>query len=1230
MRDYSHTHLIRHFKAMGYDFRASGVCAGLAQMSIQAFLAGREEFARFNQRLELIATNSPEELSNRIRKAREAIAERSRKKRLEVKSDANEIVIVELTEEEELLTETEAFFGGIELYHDPEYHRDFFSKLVSQPEVQEILPFMESTTLVEQGGMRVIDSFPGIYSLVELQDYFNRLTQILLHYCPPCDLAMGLACVNHRISILFDKTRGLWIMSDANNLPPKELLTGAELADAVLEALAKNTGEGERATKVAFNTTVYATERNELQVKKRMDKVKQSVEFSRAHAVTLGKVKERTEGLTVSLATIAAKCGHKDVLKLIAAAKPGALNEGSYLGYTPLHAAAELNLPKLVKILVDEKVPLETRNQLGQSPLELAISRKSMEAMILLLDEQKDLASAVVNASGWLPLHVAAQKNNVEAIKLLVQKGANPLAELAGGWSAVSIAAENGQVEALKALIAIVSPMNLEKASYDGTTPLMQAVKGGHAQIVAVLAEAKIDFNKKNRAGKSALHLAVEKKDLAVVKALILGGATVDVEDNDGNTPLHLAAEQNQKEMFDLLMEHGASMRKSNRAGKTPLSSDFIGGDVLGAFTLFNLMLQKIDGLQRRLTERDDCQAILKQLKKEVVKSYHKAAFSEFYSELTPEAGLAFVAAENDNSAALLLLRAEEKIDFEAKSASGWLPLHRAVINGSKKIIDILIRDKGSLSHEIKSSGATAAYLAAEGGFTDILRKLVAHLPPAVLNKANAKNETPLYAAVANGHDQTAQLLLEAKVDVNRAANSGWSPIHQAIEKNHFKIFQMLVEVADLNKEVGTTGVTPVALAAEHGRSEFLRILIRKAPAVNIRKKSANGRTPLMRAVHNRHVKAAKMLIDALEAKDLNEKDNNGESALHRAIENNDIELVQALIEKGADVNLVKGRFAETPIQLAVMGHKVEIVNLLRKNGAVSRKADTRGQSALSIGTPLADATTRKKELFIVIEAWMEELEQAHPGQILPAAVNLEFASLKQLIEDDFEAHYEAFFRRYDERTFAGNDYLLLAFIAAAKGYKYLLEVSLPKIDASAKNPAGFSLSQVAEVYNHAELVRLLHDYEQGHERKGQGDLPAVGLFGSKAAVAHLSIEAKGSELTGTSYDQLKEKILEEALRIENEVIAQHGYNPSRHRKILKYVEIRKKLAECDKAAAQYADKYHYLKSQCEEKGSLLHHALHIKTGVGAESAGSTSKNVFAKIAELDTLLAAKGQKPDP
>lgn len=53
--------------------------------------------------------------------------------------------------------------------------------------------------------------------------------------------------------------------------------------------------------------------------------------------------------------------------------------------------------------------------------------------------------------------------------------------------------------------------------------------------------KAKALIEKRDANGKTELHKAAEKGDLAVIVSIIQLGGNINVQDNDGDTPLHLA-----------------------------------------------------------------------------------------------------------------------------------------------------------------------------------------------------------------------------------------------------------------------------------------------------------------------------------------------------------------------------------------------------------------------------------------------------------------------------------------------------------------------------------------------------------------------------------------------------------------------------------------------------------------------------------------------------------------
>lgn len=65
------------------------------------------------------------------------------------------------------------------------------------------------------------------------------------------------------------------------------------------------------------------------------------------------------------------------------------------------------------------------------------------------------------------------------------------------------------------------------------------------------------------------LHIAVDKKSIAMAKLLLEHEARINETGEYGATPLHSAASEGQEEMISLLKEHGANISEKDRYGLT-------------------------------------------------------------------------------------------------------------------------------------------------------------------------------------------------------------------------------------------------------------------------------------------------------------------------------------------------------------------------------------------------------------------------------------------------------------------------------------------------------------------------------------------------------------------------------------------------------------------------------------------------------------------------------------
>ncbi|KAL6637008.1 hypothetical protein ACP70R_024580 [Stipagrostis hirtigluma subsp. patula] len=101
------------------------------------------------------------------------------------------------------------------------------------------------------------------------------------------------------------------------------------------------------------------------------------------------------------------------------------------------------------------------------------------------------------------------------------------------------------------------------------------------------------------------------------------------------------------------------------------------------------------------------------------------------------------------------------------RNGDGQTPLHVAAQHGSTGAIKALLRRCPDVAEMLDSDGRTAFHVAVTSGKTNALRCLLRHArPAALLNRADAKGNTPLHLAAEMSHVQSALLLLkDSRVD---------------------------------------------------------------------------------------------------------------------------------------------------------------------------------------------------------------------------------------------------------------------------------------------------------------------------------------------------------------------------------------------------------------------------------------------------------------------------------
>ena len=240
-------------------------------------------------------------------------------------------------------------------------------------------------------------------------------------------------------------------------------------------------------------------------------------------------------------------------------------------------------------------------------------------------------------------------------------------------------------------------------------------------------------------------------------------------------------------------------------------------------------------------------------------------------------------------------------------------------------------------------------YYAARCGFRDLVEHLVANDPKQV-NATGGYFVTPLVAALAGEHFQTAKFLHDNGADPNVRGYGGITPLQSAAYHGEFEMVQLLLKYkADVHHARRHEDETMLHFALQNyddsGRrpnlavslSNVARLLLEHGADVNAR--TNDGSTPLHVAAGSGSVEAIHVLLE--HGADANARKNDDTTPLHEAARNGRAEAIRVLLEHGADANARKNDDTTTLHEAALSG-SVEATRVLLEHGvdANARKKD--------------------------------------------------------------------------------------------------------------------------------------------------------------------------------------------------------------------------------------------------------------------------------------------------
>lgn len=252
---------------------------------------------------------------------------------------------------------------------------------------------------------------------------------------------------------------------------------------------------------------------------------------------------------------LAVRKGCADIVKILVAHKV-TVNVVNGLGHSPLHEAVKRERVEIVTTLIEAGADLYFCNKLGNTAFDLASPEMLsviVDALVAKSKAEVPAGDAQKNDSDVYRLFVfAIDKDRIDIIERLLANDVKVNMVDCYGRTPLYFAALSVRVEIARILLAKGAAVNVTIWINDDTT-LHMAVRTGKTEMVEVLLQYGADINVKNRYGRTPLHYAAHRGEVA--KMLIAAGADFNSVDEDGNTPFDIASPEAIRIMVEAVAE---------------------------------------------------------------------------------------------------------------------------------------------------------------------------------------------------------------------------------------------------------------------------------------------------------------------------------------------------------------------------------------------------------------------------------------------------------------------------------------------------------------------------------------------------------------------------------------------------------------------------------------------------------------------------------------------------